>query len=89
MDNAQPNAPKVELGTTTGQRHASADTGQLVIPNLPSNFPRTGHIMPSFKHTLVGLGPICDADCPVRFETNGVIIYNPEGEPMITDWREK
>ena len=45
--------------------------------------------MPSFHHTLIGLGPICDADCKVIFTKNNVIIYDQGGPPILTGWRER
>ena len=44
--------------------------------------------MPSFKHTLVDLGPICDADCTVLFSKRGVTVYSPDGKPILTGWRD-
>ena len=44
--------------------------------------------MPSFKHTLVGLGPICDADCIVQFSKRDVTVFSPEGTPILTGWRD-
>ena len=45
--------------------------------------------MPSFQHTLIGLGPICDTNCKVIFTKNNVIIYDQGGSPILTGWREK
>ena len=45
--------------------------------------------MPSFHHNLIGLGPICDADCKVIFTKNNVILYEQGGSPILTGWREK
>lgn len=85
---AKPNAPQVQVGTATGNVESSAGTGKLAIPNLPHDFPRTGHVMPSFAHTLIGLGPICDADCSAHFTKHQIVIYDPHGAPLITGWRE-
>ena len=49
-------------------------TGQLALPNLPNTFPSTGHIMPGFKHTLLGVGPICDAERTVTFSRDAVVV---------------
>ena len=61
--NFNPAAPKINVGTATGQVQQSTGTAELNIPMLPAAFPKTGHVMPSFKHTLLGIGKICDADC--------------------------
>ncbi len=44
--------------------------------------------MPSFVHSLVGIGPFCDADCSVTFTKTDVTVYDPKGQPIISGWRE-
>ena len=82
-------APKVTVGTATGQTQVSIGTGELNLPKLPANFPVTGHIMPGFRHTLIGVGPLCDADCTVTFTSTAVVVRDPQGNPVLTGWREK
>ena len=81
--------PKVTVGTATGQTQSSTGTGELNLPKLPSDFPVTGHIMPGFKHTLIGVGPLCDADCTVTFTRAAVIVRDSQGSPVLTGWREQ
>ena len=45
--------------------------------------------MPSFHHTLIGLGNIYDAECKVTFTKHNVIIYDQGGSPILTGWRER
>ena len=45
--------------------------------------------MPGFRHTLIGVGPLCDADCTVTFTHAAVIIRDARGIPVITVWREQ
>ena len=71
-------APKVHVGTSNGQVQQSVGMGTLALTNLPSDFPCTGHVMPLFKHDLVGIGSICDADCKVVFTKQAVVVYNPQ-----------
>ena len=71
-------APKVNVGTATGQVQRSTGTAELNLPSLPANFPTKGHVMPSFKHTLLGIGKICDADCKVVFTKEAVVVYNAQ-----------
>jgi hypothetical protein len=59
-----------------------------MIPNLPRDFPRTGHVMPEFQETLLGIGPICDAGCTVLFSDTDVIIHDKKGNPILSGWRE-
>ena len=86
--NFNPSAPKVTVGTATGQVQQSTGTAELRIPNLPATFPKTGHVMPSFKHTLLGIGKICDADCRVVFTKEAVVVYDPQQQPILSGWRE-
>ena len=47
-----------------------------------------GHIMPGFCHTLIGVGPLCDADWAVIFKCKAFIVRNNQGTAIITGWRE-
>ena len=71
-----PNAPyekmdetekQIRLGTANGQVSSSTATATLSIPQLNADFPTKGYIMPTFTNTLIGVGPICDANCTVVF----------------------
>ena len=87
--NFDPTAPKITVGTTSGQTHQSSGASNLGLPNLPPDFPRAGKVMTSFHHTLIGLGPIYNADCKVIFTKNNVIVYDQGGSLILTGWREK
>ena len=43
--------------------------------------------MPGFRHTLIGVGPLCDADFTVAFTRTAVIVRNARGIPVLTGWR--
>ena len=45
--------------------------------------------MPFFRHILIGLAPIYDAECKVTFTKHNVIIYDQGGSPILTGWRER
>ena len=45
--------------------------------------------MSSFTNTIVGVGPICDADCTVLFTKHNLTVFSPEGKLILTGWREK
>ena len=87
--NIDRSAPKVTVGTATGRIQSSSGTGELNIPNLPYDLPVIGHIMPGFKHTLIGVGPLCDADCIVTFTHAAVIFRDSQGSPVLTGWRDQ
>ena len=46
----------------------STDIATLPIPEVKADFPTKGYIMPAFTKKLIGVGPICDADCTVVFK---------------------
>ena len=86
MVNFNPAAPKAHVGTTTGQVQNSIGTGEINIPNLPTMFPKTVHVMPYFKHTLLSVGKKCDADCRVEFTKDAVVVYNPQQSHILYGW---
>ena len=47
----------------------------LPIPHIIKAFPAKGHIMPYFKHTLVGFGGFCDANFTVGFSKKDVAVF--------------
>jgi hypothetical protein len=48
-----------------------------------------GHVMPSFPHTLVGLGPFADQGCQIIFTNKDVSVCNPQGVCILKGWREE
>ena len=87
--NFDPTAPKITVGTASGQPHQYSGAADLGLPNLPPEFPRAGKVMPSFHHTLIGLATIYDAKCKVTFTKHNVIIYDQGGSPILTGWRDR
>ena len=81
-------APKVKVGRATGQTQQSTGTGDLDLPYLSSGFPIKGHLMPGLQHTLIGVGPLCDANCTVTFKCETVILQEQQVTPVLTGWRE-
>ena len=81
-------APKVTVGTTTGQSQQFTGTAELNFPKLPSGFPVTRHIIPGFSHTLIVVVPLCDADCTVTFTRAAVIVRDTRFMPVLTGWRK-
>ena len=58
------------------------------MPQLPSYFTKSGHIMPAFNHSIMVLGSICDTECSVNFHNHTVTIYDSQGSPLIQGWRD-
>ena len=50
---------------------------------LAADFPTTGYIMTTFTNTLIGVGPICDANFTVVFRKEHVTVISLEGKPII------
>ena len=70
------NAPYVKMDTTgkqirictaNGKVASSIAMATLPIPPVNADFPTKGYIMPTFKNTLIGVGPICDTNFTVVF----------------------
>ena len=79
----------IKVGTVNGNVENSSEKDSLPIPQLAADFPTTGCIMPSFTNTLIGVGPICDANCIVVFKKKDVTLLSPEGKKILKVWREK
>ena len=45
--------------------------------------------MPSLTNTIVGVGPIYNADCTILFTKQDVTLFSPGGNPILTGWRKK
>ena len=88
MVNTDCAAPKVAVVTATGQTQQSTGIGDLDLPRLPSGFPIKGHLVPGFRHTLVLVGPLCDADCTFTFTREAVIVRDKQVTAVLTGWSE-
>ena len=74
--NTNPAALVIAVGTATGQVQKSTATGQLALPNIPSTFPTTGHIMTGFIHTLL------------PFSKDAVVLMDATNRSILIGWRE-
>ncbi len=45
--------------------------------------------MPSFPHTLIGLGPFADPDCSIVFTKTAVNVIDPDGQSILEGWQEQ
>ena len=80
--------PKVKVGTATGQTQQYTGGGDLELPHIPSGFSIKGHIMPGFRHTLIGVSSLCDANCKVTFTRKAIIVRDKQDTPVLTGWSE-
>ena len=69
-----PAAEKIRVGTANGHVEESAASCELPLPGMPPGL--FGHIMSAFKHNLIGIGGLCDADCKVLFSKHTVVVYD-------------
>ena len=92
-----PNVPYEKMDTTAKQKRVSTENGQvasstatatLSIPQVNEDFPTKGYIMPTFTNTLIGVGPICDANFTVVFKKEDVTVLSPQGKHIPQGWRE-
>ena len=58
---------QIRVGTANVQIASSTAMATLSFPQVNSDFPTKFYIMPTFKNTLIGVGPICDANFKVVF----------------------
>ena len=72
-------ATKIRVGTANGKLAISTEKATLPIPELAADFLTTGYIMPMFTNTLIGISPICDANCTVVFKNNLPPSYHQRG----------
>ena len=79
-------AEKIRVGTAFGHEVELAASCELPLPDIPPD--QFGHIMPGFRHNLLGIGNLCDKDCRVVFTKHSVVIYDKNNKPFLTVWRE-
>ncbi len=92
-----PNAPVSNLSlraSTMGVQLANGlpvrSVASATLASAPSLSPAVmqGHVMPSFPHTLICLGPFADLDCAILFTKMAVSIIHPNKHCIIKGWRE-
>ena len=50
---------------------------------------KKGKMMPTFKHTLFGIGKLCNNGCRVLFDTDAVIIFKKSNNSILLQgWRK-
>jgi hypothetical protein len=49
----------------------------------------SGHVMPNFPHTLISLGPFANQDCTIVFTKTAVMVYHPDGHPILSGWQDE
>jgi hypothetical protein len=87
VSDIDPSAPRVSVGTVAaGQLHKSTARCKIPLKGMPPDlFARS---MRGFQHSLLDIGIMCDKDCKVLFTKRCVAIYDKNGKPFLTGWRE-
>ncbi len=89
VTNYNPQAPPVGVCVANGRPERSVASATLAsVPSLPQAA-MSGHVMPSFPHTLIGLGPFADLGCKIVFTKTAVTVYHPNGHPILAGWRDE
>jgi hypothetical protein len=87
--NLNPMAPSVGVRVANGLPVRSVASATLAsAPSLPPAAMQ-GHVMPSFSHTLIGLGPFANLGCQIVFSKHTVLVIHPDGHSILDGWREQ
>ena len=82
-------APTVGVRVANGRPKRSVASATLASAPLLPPAAMQGHVMPSFPHTLIGLGPFADLGCKIVFTKTAVSVIHPEGHSILEGWREQ
>jgi hypothetical protein len=87
--NLNPTASLVGVRVANGLPVRSVASATLAsAPSLPSAAMQ-GHVMLSFPHTLIGLGPFANLGCQIVFSKHAVLVIHPDGHSILNGWREQ
>ena len=86
VSNVNTYAPKIHVGTEKFHPQESEASCELTLDRMPHGL--LSHIIPYFRHNLLGIGIMCDKDCKVLFTERFVIIYDKNKNLFLTRWRE-
>jgi hypothetical protein len=86
--NYNPRAPTVSVTVANGYpKHSIASATPAFVPALPPSM-MAGYVMPSFPHTIIGLGPFANQGCKIVFDKTSVTVYHPDGHPTLSGWQD-
>ena len=86
VDNLDHWAPTVGVQVANGIPERSvASTTLASAPSLPKEA-MLGHVMPSFPHTLIGLGPFADLGYTIVFTKTDVKVIHLDGHCVLEGW---
>ncbi len=86
--NYNPRAPTVGVTVANGcPEHSVASANLSSVSALPSAT-ISGHVMLSFPHTLIGLGPFANQGCKIVFDKTMVTVFYANGHPILKGWQD-
>ena len=84
----------MDVNTTSPPDISGADTGQIQQSYVACKLPITqipfhsGHIMPSFKHNLVGIGKLSKHVYKVLYNKHAITVFSKGDSILIKGWQE-
>jgi hypothetical protein len=85
--NLNPTAPSIGVRVANSLPVRSVASATLAsAPSLPP-VAMQGHVMPSFPHTLISLGPFANLSCQIVFSKHAVLVIHPDGHSILDVWR--
>ena len=81
-------APTIGVCVANGLPERSVASATLAsASSLPAEAMQ-GHVMPSFPHTLIGLGPFADLGYTIVFTKTAVSVFHPDDHSILDGWHE-
>jgi hypothetical protein len=81
-------APAMGVWVANGLPERSIASASLAsAPSLP-HAAMQGHVMPSFPHTLISLGPFANPGCQILLTKTVVSVIYPDGHTILKGWKE-
>jgi hypothetical protein len=86
--NYNPRAPTVGVMVANGCPEHSIVSATLALISVLPPAMMSSHVMPSFLHTLIGLGSFADQGCKFVFDKTSVTVFHRDGHPILKGWRD-
>ncbi len=84
------NPRALTVGVTVPNTCPEHSVASAILASISAFPPATmlGHAMPSFPHTLIGLGPFANQGCKIVFDKTLVTVFHPDNCPILKGWRD-
>ncbi len=79
-------APTVSVTVANRCPECSVASATLALIFALPQATMSGHVMPFSPHTLIGLGPFASQGCKIVFDKTSVIVFHPDGHPILQGW---